>query len=246
MPGVEATLRHLTGDPIRAVRVAAARGLRAELGHASPEMADLRRATALMLGQPTGRAEFGSWLLGRGEAAQALPHLQRSVEWDPWTAEFKRLLGIAHASLGQSAEALASFEAATEVSPDDPLLRFELALSYSEAGRKEAALYELRRVVEVAPNFTRAWYNLGLALRDAGQTDAALAALSKAHQLEPSSASASYAAALILMNQSEIELALGQALLARERAPEDPNVQALVQELARRAAATGALAKPDP
>jgi len=230
VPGAEAALSALFADPVRAVRIEAQRSLRHRHDFTDPEMSDLRSAMVLQLAQPGGQAEFGSWLLARGDAQRALPHLERAAEWDPWSPEFQRILAVNLASLGRSDEALERVERAVALAPEDPFLRFELALAYNETGRREDVIRELRGVVERAPAFSRAWYNLGLALRDSGELDAALEALSQAEATEPSAA-APFARALILKEQGRRDEAIEAVETALQRDPRDSSAAGLLVEL---------------
>jgi tetratricopeptide (TPR) repeat protein len=230
VPGAVSALSALLADPVRAVRVEAQRSLRHRHDFTEPAMSDLRSAMVLQLAQPGGQAEFGSWLLARGDAQRALPHLERAALWDPWSPEFQRILAVDLASLGRSDEALERAERAVALAPEDAFLRFELALAYNETGRREDVIRELRGVVERAPAFSRAWYNLGLALRDSGDFDAALDALSHAEATEPSAA-APYARALILRELGRRDDAIEAAEMALERDPRNRSAAELLQEL---------------
>ncbi|MGE4651122.1 MAG: tetratricopeptide repeat protein, partial [Myxococcota bacterium] len=230
-PQARHRLRSLLRDPVRAVRVEAARALRGDYDPEAPEVADLAQQITLHLDQPTARAELGTWLLERGRIPEAIPELERAVAWDPGSPGFYQALAIAQIRAGKVNASLATLEMAVDRLPEAPGLQFDLALVYAEMGRRKDALRALERSVVLAPGFSRAWYNLGLARRDDGDPEGALQALTRAESLEPGSSRAPYARALVLRDLGRLDAARQAALRARAANPASPAARALMEAL---------------
>ena len=216
-------------DPVRAVRVAAARSMPVPPG--DPRAADWRTYLDHNLDQPLTRLERGTWAIGQGRI-EGLADLELAVRWDPGSAGPKLAYALALAAAGRNADALAQLVDATRIAPDDPQAWFSRALA--EAGTdRVAAATSLERTVSLDPAFPRAWLNLGLLRHAAGDGPGAVDALRRAVEVEPASPDPGYALGTVLrdLGRTADARAAADALLARF--PDHPGARALAASLPR-------------
>ncbi len=233
-------LAPLLTDPVRAVRIAAARSL---AGLPADQF------------EPATRAAFDAALAEYVAAQQAAldmpgPNLN---------------LAVLHALTGRPAEAEAAYRAALKIDPDFTPARANLAVFLAERGRADEAerllreglareprigelhyslgllLAERQRLAEAAdaldqaarllPQRPRVHYNLGLARQQLGQPKPAEAALRKARELDPGDAAIAYALAVLYAQQGRRADALREAEALQQLQPGDAQVAQLVQRL---------------
>lgn len=228
-PRPAAALRALLADPVRAVRLEAAWGLRASLDTNTVAARELFRYFHHNADQPTGLLQAGLWHLDRGEHERATALLRRAVEWDGGSAPLRHALAIALSTGGEAEAAVHELEAACRLAPRQVEYRLELGLALNEAGRLDDATAALEEATRLDPAFSRAWYNLGLAYAAREQTDRALDALLRAESLEPNAAYLPYARATVLARTGRLQ----EAHLAARRALEIDPAFAAAAELLR-------------
>jgi Flp pilus assembly protein TadD len=87
----------------------------------------------------------------QGKIGEAIPHLEKAVEYQPEDAETQGNLGLALAMTAKFAEALPHFEKAVKLSNGrDPAMLDLLAGAYAEAGRFPEAIETARRALAIA------------------------------------------------------------------------------------------------
>lgn len=98
---------------------------------------------------------LASVYLGRGQAAQALPHLRRSLELshpgDSILRKLWALIARAHHQLGQLPEALTACRSGRQRFPEEPELLFWEALLLRDHGDLNGAETHLRRLLAMPP-----------------------------------------------------------------------------------------------
>lgn len=223
--GVELALVGLQSDPVRAVRIEAAWGLRRTLATNSLAGKDLLHYLEVNGDQPTGLMQKGVFLVDRGDNAAALPIFQRAVSWDRFSPPLRNALAVSLSTEGRQEEALQELQAACKLAPREAEYRFKLALALNELNRLSEATTALEETVKLDPTFSRAWYNLGLARSQQGNVEQALEALTKAESLEPTSPQIPYARATILAR-------VGRGLEARAAAEKALSIQPRFAEAA--------------
>jgi predicted CXXCH cytochrome family protein len=192
-------LAPLLKDPIRVVRVEAARVLsivpEAELGR------DSREALAKAL------AEFEAGQMATSD--QAAAHLN---------------LGVVYGNQQRHGKAEQAYRTALRLDPDFVPARINLAMQYDQQGRKEEAEKLFREVTRLAPQLAEAHYSLGLLLaEDSERISEAAEHLAKAAELSPRNPRIHYNLGLArqqLGKPAEAEKAL---LAALELAPRSPD-----------------------
>lgn len=107
--------------------------------------------------------EFGELraLLARGEAATALPRLEKATAADPRDVQMRFLLGVALMDLRRDAEALAHFSGMAQDYPELPDPQNNIALLHARAGRLEQARQALETALRNDPTHRAARTNLG-------------------------------------------------------------------------------------
>ena len=132
----------------------------------------LQRAWAVVLGMvlgvtllatPARADEFTELraLLARGEAATALPRLEKAAAAAPRDAQLRFLLGVALMDLQRDEAALAHFSSMAQDYPELPDPYNNIALLQARAGRLEAARQALETALRNDPSHRAARLNLG-------------------------------------------------------------------------------------
>jgi tetratricopeptide (TPR) repeat protein len=174
-------------DPMRAVRIEAARRLVPFAGQFDPEarraferaIAEFEAVQRDNLERPEGWANLGNLYRARREAAAAERAYREALKRDPrfipaWInlADLKREQQLDAESGAVLLEALSAV-------PDAPALRHALGLTLVRLGKKLEALVELAAAHRAAESDPRYAYVYAIALRDAGRPADALRVLSK-------------------------------------------------------------------
>jgi tetratricopeptide (TPR) repeat protein len=87
--------------------------------------------------------DYGSFLLERNRAAEAIPLLRKATALAPNCADCHGKLGRALDATGKFGEAVAELERAVALSPRDPTLHYALGRAYRSAGMMEKSKQEL-------------------------------------------------------------------------------------------------------
>ncbi|MBI4662050.1 MAG: ammonia-forming cytochrome c nitrite reductase subunit c552 [Verrucomicrobia bacterium] len=226
-----ASLRHLSDDPARAVRVEAAWALRASLDTNSVAGQDLLRSLTFNGDQPSGALQFGVFLMDRGSPGLALDWFQRAVRWDGRSAPLRDALAVCLSLLGRPSEAVLELEAACWLDPKDAHFRYKLGLALNEAGKLTEAVGALEQAVQLEARLAQAWYNLGLGYSSLGRMDEALNALARAESIEANSARIPYARATILARLGRVPEARTAVRRALEIEPGNTDASNLLNAL---------------
>lgn len=187
-PNAVAALAYRLRDPVREVRMGAARALAGARERELP--ADKRAAFASALDElvaalrfdadrPEGRTNLGSLFAARGQGEQALVELRRALALDPdYVPATVNLADVLRAS-GDDAGAEVVLRAGLQRSPGAASLHHALGLTLVRQQRKADALIELRRAADIEPGNVRFSYILALALHDRGDTAKAVQVLER-------------------------------------------------------------------
>lgn len=112
----------------------------------------------------TANFNFGDLLLGRGEAAGAVPYFERAWKAEPRNPLAATELGLAFASANRLPEAEQQFRRALELDPKFTDARYNLASAEAAEGKWEPAVADFRQVVSDRPNESRPKDRLGKVL----------------------------------------------------------------------------------
>ncbi len=234
------TLAPLLKDPVRAVRIAAARSL----ATLPPEQFDAPRraafdaalaeyiaAQSVSLDMPGPNLNLGALYESIGRDSEAEAHYQRALKIDPDFTPARANLSRFYASRSRAAEAEQVLVAGLQRQPDIGELQYSLGLLLAEGQRLGEAEVALGKAAKLMPGNARAQYNHGLALQQLGRRQAAEAPLLAAQRLAPEEADFAYALAVLYAQSGQ----RGKAIAAAERLqalrPGDAQVAQLLQRL---------------
>ena len=197
------TVSPLLRDPVRAVRIQAARVLAS--------------ASAELVGED--RQAFDA-------ALTEYEALQASLAD---TAPAHLNLGVIHAATGRREQAVRDYETAVSLDPGFVPSRLNLATLLNEMGRNPDAERVLRETIERNPREGEPHYSLGLLLAEMNRLEDATVSLGRAAALLPERARVRYNHGLALQQLGRRETAEFELRQAYRIAPRDP---AIVQALA--------------
>lgn len=196
-----------------------------------------RKARDLKANDPSIGDTLGWVLYKRGDYQQALTTLQESAEKAADNPEIQFHLGMTAYMMGQTDMARSAFQKAATAAkdfPDKDESKRRLALLDSGTGSSpELSLSQLEAMTKEQPNDVISQMRLGEAYEKQGAPDKAAEAFERAVKLNPRLASATTRLAQLyagpLQNK---EKALAYAKKAREIAPTDPQVAAILGKVA--------------
>ncbi|MGH8618181.1 MAG: tetratricopeptide repeat protein [Burkholderiales bacterium] len=229
-------------DPVRGVRMEAARGLagapeaqlpaadRAAFGKAIDEYIAAERFNA---DRPESVTNLGTLAMERGDAEEAAAQFRRALELDPAYAPAAVNLADLYRALGREADADRVLRAALARAPRDAALHYALGLSLVRQKRAGDAVTALALAAQLAPDSARYAYVHAVALHGAGKVPAAIAALEKAHGRFPAERDVLEALAAFERDRGNRAAALRWAQQLAALAPGDPQTRQLVQSLQR-------------
>ena len=235
-----AALAPLLDDPIRAVRIEAARGLagvpasalthaqRTALDAARAELVDAQMAVA---DQPAAHLNLGVLAANEGRLEDAEDAYRTALRLDPLFLPARFNLATLFNRIGRNREAEAVLRGGIDRVPDDGELHYSLGLLLAEEQRLEEAAGSLGRAATLIPARARVAYNHGLALERLGRLADAESAFNEANRRDARDPDVLLALARILMRQAEWERAgeYAGALLALD--PGSPAAQRLANEI---------------
>jgi len=230
----------LLGDPLRAVRIEAARVLApAVLGSASRvgDPAWPRAAAEFVATQnynadrPEARVALGSFdaALGRYDEAQAAFAAARKL--DPTFAPAYVNAADAFRAAGKEAAARDTLKDGIAMMPDSAVLHHSLGLSYARQQQSADALRELERAVALAPDQSQYVYVYAVGLNSFGRTQDAIRTLERAAQRWPRQRDVQLALATMYRDAGRRDAARNVAKRYADAFPDDTEVQALVRSL---------------
>ncbi len=227
-------------DPVRAVRIDAARTLAQLPAEAIPEtqrpsfelaLAEYLDAQEVNADRPDGRLNLGLTYAVQGRTAEAEAAYLKALELDPWFNPAAVNLADLYRTTGRDAEGEALLRRCLERTPGDAGLRHTLGLNLVRLGRPREALAELARAAELAPEQPRYAYVYGVALHSGGDTARALEVLAEAYREHPGDPELLSALATLSRDAGQVAEARKYARRLLALRPGDAGVQRLAQEL---------------
>jgi len=129
---------------------------------------------------------LGQVALGRGDAAVAIQHLERSLALNPsYYSPTYIELAKAYRRTGQAPRAIELLEDAVAVYPDNFALRFNLGYHFQAAGRLDDALLAYQQAAEMVPRYPQVLNNLASIHLARGEPQEALAMMRRALEVRP-------------------------------------------------------------
>ncbi|HXQ64544.1 MAG TPA: tetratricopeptide repeat protein [Steroidobacteraceae bacterium] len=230
----------LLDDPVRAVRIEAARQLAAvptdELEDAlrariDRGIAEYVAAERVDDDRPEARTNLGTLYAERGQGAQAEAEFRAAITLQRgYTPAYVNLADLYRVEQ-RDADGERVLRAGLTAAPDDAALDLALGLLLARQKRLPEAIDALQRAATLRPDDPHYGYVLGVALHSSGQTERALLVLSAAAARHPSDRELLLALATINRDAGHRDTALEYARQLAAVAPEDPSVMQLVTDL---------------
>ncbi len=227
-------------DPVRAVRLEAARTLAPLVRHQPPESARARLDAALEAydaaqlvnaERPESHLNIGLVKTAQGKAAAAQKAYRTALRLDPGFVPAYVNLADLYRALGSDAEGEETLRAGLAVAPDSADLHHALGLLAIRAKRLDEAVTELGRADELAPENSRYAYVHALVLNETGDVAEALRVLADAHRRHPADVDLLLALITINRDTGNRADALDYARTLSSLRPGDPEVAALLRAL---------------
>ena len=242
-PDVRAQLLfRMLADPVRSVRIAAARGLvgvpaerataeqRAALARGLEDYVAAQRFNA---DRPEARSNLGALYAEQGDAAQAEAEFRQALAIDPAFVPAVVNLADLYRSRRDERNAEATLRAALKRDPAAAPLHYALGLSLVRQKRVGDAVAELRQAARLAPDQSRYAYVYGVALHGTGRKAEGIQALANAHRRFPGDPELLQALATMERDRGDRQAAAGYARKLAALMPDDAQARALLQELQR-------------
>jgi Tfp pilus assembly protein PilF len=235
-----AELPRLLDDPLRLVRMAAARTLagaaesrldaaqRAAFDAALDEYVAAQRFNA---DRPEARTNLGSLQASRGDLAGAEGEFRAAIALDPSFVPAWVNLADVQRSRGEESEAEATLRHALDRSPGEAPLHHALGLSLVRSGQPGRALAELETAATAAPESARYAYVYSIALNSSGQANEAISVLERALERHAANRDMLMALVSIHLEAGRRDEALGFVAQLAEAYPNDPEVGQLLQSM---------------
>jgi len=233
-------LPRLLGDPVRAVRIEAARALAgpAEAGLAPDErarfdsaLAEYIQVQAYNADRPEGRAALGSLYATRGNADAAIAEYRKAIELDPAFAPAYANLADLYRAHGVETEAEKVLRTGVAKVPNAAALHHALGLVLVRQKRYADALKELAEAARLDPDNARYAYVQAVALNDTGQPQQALKVLEAAQKRQPYDRDLLSGLAFYTARAGNREAALRYVGQLRELDPENPAHAQLAKQI---------------
>jgi len=100
--------------------------------------------------------EAGLTALQNGNAAEAIPYLERAAGNAPNDLQTLLPLGAAYGQVGRHADAVRIVMQAVTLQPSNAAARYSLAVAYTNAGHQEYALAAAQQAVQLQPDYAQA------------------------------------------------------------------------------------------
>ena len=236
-------LTPLLGDPIRAVRIAAARSLsslpRAHIDATvrpafDAALAEYIAAQEVALDMPGARLNLAVVYQNTGRLELAEDHYLAALRIDLDFTPARANLAQLYSAASRNADAERVLVEGLKRMPELGELQYSLGLLLAEERRLPEAARALTVAAKLLPTRARVHYNLGLALQQSGQRKPAEAALLTAQRLDPEDTSLPYALAVFYAQGGQWAQALEWAQKLQALSPTDPQVSRFAARLRRK------------
>lgn len=233
----------LLDDPVRAVRIAAARNLSPVPAEnlTAPQreavaqgLAEYREAQAAQADQPSAHLNLALIALEQSQAAEADRELQIALRLSPQFIPAYVNLADLRRGQGREKEAEGLLRRAIAIAPEQGSAHHALGLLLVRTKRIDEAIVELGRAADLDPDETRNAYVLGIALNSTGKSEQALAVLRRAHERRPADRAVLFALATISRDVGARDEARAWTAQLLAIDPADANAAGLMRELGDR------------
>jgi len=240
-PGTRlAQLAPLLSDPVRAVRIEAARALSSvpaaefdedKRNRFEAALAEFVSAQRVGLDMPGPRLNLAVIAEHQGRPADAETEYLAALKLDPDFTPARLNLARFYSNVGRAPDAERILRNGISRVPAQGELHYSLGLLLAEQNRLAEAAPSLTEAARLLPDRSRVHYNLALALQRLGQRPQAEVALLKAQSLAPADRAAVYALAVFYAQDRRWFLAVPWADKLVALDPADPQAQQFLAQL---------------
>jgi len=230
----------LLDDPIRAVRIEAARVLAPARGQSMTAeqrqrldavLDEYRQAQTLNADRAESHLNLGLLHLVLGQADRAEAEYRQAIATESSFLPAYVNLADLYRMQGHDEEGESVLRDALSIAPDNPEVHHALGLALVRRKRPEVALDFLHRAWELRPEEARYVYVYGVGLHSTGQTDRALSVLDSGHDRHPGDRDLLVALVTINRDAGRIDAAIAYAERLVRLAPQDPQAGQLLRKL---------------
>ncbi|MCE2391303.1 MAG: tetratricopeptide repeat protein [Proteobacteria bacterium] len=243
-----ARLTPLLSDPVRLVRVEAARLLAPSAGVSLPAaqsraldaaLEEYRREQWAQSDQPAAHANLGALHADLGDFGRAEADYRRALRIGDYFLPAYAGLADLHRARGRDDRGEELLRRGLEIEPDSALLRYSLGLLLVRGGRLPEAVEQLRRAADLAPRDAYMAYVYGMALHSSGDAGRGLAVLADVQRRYPEERAPLLALATLHRDAGRTREAVRYARRLAALDPGDPLAARLRRELERRLESAG-------
>jgi Flp pilus assembly protein TadD len=229
----------LLDDPVRGVRMAAARALAgANEGKLKPEqraafkqaLDEYIAAQLFSADRPESLTNLGALSAERGDASQAEAYFRQALALDPFTPAVVNLASL-YQDQGQESGAERVLREGLARAPQEPTLHHTLGLALARQKRLPEAVSELALASQLAPDYLRYRYVYAVALNSSAQAPAAIKVLEAAHKDFPQDQEVLLGLVTFNRDLGEQAAAKRWARVLLALAPNDKGLQQLLESL---------------
>ena len=232
----------LLRDPIRAVRIEAARILASTIPLGLMSSGDQRaynraqgeyeRSLRAVADRPGSHMGLGLLYSNLGDAKRAEESYRQAIAVDPTHAQSRvNLAELLFQRGGRQSEAQKLLQEAVSLQPDNGIYHEALGRHWIRVKDYQRGLASIGRAAQLMPDNAHVQFFYGVALNQLGQFTQALPFLQKAHQLEPDNAEYLSGLATICRDHRQWPLTLQYAQDLANRHPQQPGVTEFLQEI---------------
>ncbi len=233
----------LLQDPVRAIRIEAARGLaplpaaqlaqlpaahRAVLDKATEEYIVAQQTNA---DRPESHLNLGLLYTERGEFTQAEAAYRTALKLQPTFVQAYVNLADLYRLQGKDSDGEKALRQAAAIAPQDADVQQALGLLLVRRQRLPEAVEALAQAAQLNPGNPQYSYVYAVALNSTGKPDDAIRVLEEAHARQPNDREILYALVTFQRDRGNLEAARHYAQQLLTLAPQDPAVRQLVNQL---------------
>ncbi len=233
----------LLADPVRAVRVEAARALagidpnilsQRQRDALDGALGDLVAAETVDADRPETHLNLGLLDLRRRQPTEAEAEYRTALRLDPKFVPALANLADLDRMRGQDQQGEDLLRTALVIDPKSADVRHSLGLLLVRKHDYAEALYQLRQASELAPDNARYAYAYAIALNSAGAVAQAVDLLERTHRQHPADRDVLIALVSIMRDRGDVAAALTYARELVKLYPDDLRLRVMVQDLERR------------
>ncbi|MCK5351732.1 tetratricopeptide repeat protein, partial [bacterium] len=192
------------------------------LGLARPLLSDPLRAVRLQAARVLASVPSDAWTSQQLSLRdQVMNEYRQAQEINADRPEAHLNLGVLHQQLGELEEAERAYQKALSIAPSSVPVRINLADLYREQNRDEEGERLLRQALSISPDNGDVYHSLGLLLVRQKRYQEAIEALGRAAELRPDRWRYSYILAVALQETGQVPSALETLKKAHDRHPEN-------------------------